>query len=93
MRTALVSLLLFLAGAYPARPAARVLYPPEGAVFPPDISAPTFVWREDGETAVSWQVEVRFADGSAQRYKARGDKLEVGEIDPRCVAATNQLPS
>jgi tetratricopeptide (TPR) repeat protein/Tol biopolymer transport system component len=92
MRTAAAALFFFLVGASPARPAARVLYPLEGSVFPPDIARPTFVWRDADDRAVAWTVEVRFPDGSSKRFNARGDKFQVGEIDPRCVAPTNELP-
>ena len=92
MRTAAAALFLFLVGASPARPAARVLYPAEGSLFPPDIARPTFVWRDADDRAVAWTVEVHFADGTSKRFNARGDKFQVGEIDPRCVAPTNELP-
>src|SRR5436305_3600367 len=92
MRTAAAALFFFLFGIFPARSAARVLYPLEGSVFPPDIARPTFVWRDADERASSWLVEVRFSDGSSKRFKARGEKFQVGEIDPRCIAPSNELP-
>ncbi|MCX6631268.1 MAG: tetratricopeptide repeat protein, partial [Candidatus Solibacter sp.] len=92
MRPTAAALLLLLVGAAPARPAARVLYPAEGSVYPPDFAAPTFVWRDADDRAVAWTVEVRFADGSFKRYKARGDRFQVGEIDRRCVGPSNELP-
>jgi tetratricopeptide (TPR) repeat protein len=67
-------------------------YPQNGSIFPPDIIAPTFYWR-DPAGATSWQIEVAFSDGSATlRRKAQGERWRMGEIDQRCVAATNELP-
>ncbi len=76
------------------RPAAiTVDYPLEGSVFPPDITAPTFLWRDPDPNAAEWRIEVEFADGSAPiRVQSRGPLLRVGEIDPRAVGDTNKLP-
>ena len=76
------------------RPAGLVIdYPLEGSIFPPDFSAPTFLWRDDDPGAREWRIEVRFADGSAPvRIASPGPLMRVGEIDPRAVADTNKLP-
>src|SRR5215471_5060193 len=92
MRTAATTLVFFLVGIFPGWTAARVLYPLEGSVFPPDIARPTFVWRDAEDRAVAWMVEIRYSDGSSNRFKASGDKFQVGEIDQRCVSPTNELP-
>jgi tetratricopeptide (TPR) repeat protein len=81
----------------PAAPAGgtasiAVDYPAEGSIFPPDMAAPTFLWR-DASPATTWQVEVAFAeDGPSLRVKTLGPRLRVGEIDPRAVGPTNELP-
>ena len=68
-------------------------YPAEGSIFPPDMGAPTFLWREAAENATLWQIDVEFANGSAGiQAKSAGERLRIGEIDPRCVAATNEVP-
>jgi hypothetical protein len=68
-------------------------YPADGSVFPPDMAAPTFLWRDPAPGAVSWQIDVSFADGSAAIHAAaKGERMRIGEIDPRCVAPTNQPP-
>ena len=68
-------------------------YPEEGAVFPPEITAPTFLWRDAAENARAWLIEVTFADGSpAIRVKAAGEWLQIGEIDPRAVSSNNEPP-
>src|ERR1035441_1167173 len=69
-------------------------YPADGSVFPPDMAAPTFLWRDPAPGAVSSRIDVSFADGSAAIYvAAKGERMHIGEIDPRCVSPTNQPPS
>jgi len=43
----------------------RITYPLDGALFPPEIVAPTFVWEDDTEGVDHWRVVVR--DGSGDR--------------------------
>ncbi len=82
----------FSAGAESA-PAITVDYPEEGTIFPPEIAPPTFLWH-DGSAAVAWRVDVDFSDGSpALHLPVRGEPPRVGEIDSRCIAETNQLPT
>jgi tetratricopeptide (TPR) repeat protein len=78
-----------------AQPLARITidYPAQGSVFPPDMVAPTFLWRDAIDKAAAWQIDVAFADGSAPiQATSTGGRLRIGEIDPRCVAETNELP-
>ena len=73
--------------------AISVDYPLNGSVFPPDMEAPTFLWRDAAPAAARWQIEVKFADGSPALHVASdGPGMKVGEIDPRCVGPTNKLP-
>ncbi|MGA3325289.1 MAG: tetratricopeptide repeat protein [Terriglobia bacterium] len=76
------------------KPAAiTVDYPQEGSIFPPEITPPTFLWRDASNTASVWTLDVAFTDGSAGfRAKSAGEGLRLGEIDPRCVFATNKPP-
>jgi Flp pilus assembly protein TadD len=68
-------------------------YPEEGSIFPPEIVAPTFLWRDSAERTRAWLIEVAFADGApAIRVRSAGERLRIGEIDPRCVSATNEPP-
>ncbi len=91
---AIVSLVLAVS-ALAATPAAITIdYPQEGSIFPPDIAAPTFLWRDADPNASEWRIEVKFSDGSkALRVKAAGDFMRVGEIDPRCISETNKPPA
>jgi tetratricopeptide (TPR) repeat protein len=68
-------------------------YPAEGSIFPPEIAAPTFLWRDPDGTAAAWRIDVAFSDGSTPlRVTAPGERMRIGEIDPRCVSGTNELP-
>ena len=35
-------------------------YPLEGSIFPPDITPPTFLWRDANESAKRWVISVSF---------------------------------
>ncbi len=68
-------------------------YPLNGSVFPPDMEAPTFLWRDSAANADAWHIGVTFANGStALHVDTKGERMHVGEIDPRCVSPNNKLP-
>ncbi len=68
-------------------------YPEQGSIFPPEITAPTFLWRDSAENARAWLIEVAFADGAPSiRIPSQGERLRIGEIDPRCVSGSNEPP-
>jgi tetratricopeptide (TPR) repeat protein len=68
-------------------------YPPDGSIFPPEITPPTFIWRDAAENATRWQIDIAFAEGSAGMHvQSAGERLAIGEIDQRCVSAMNELP-
>jgi Flp pilus assembly protein TadD len=72
-------------------------YPAQDSLFPPDFAAPTFLFR-DPSPANSWIVQVTFANHALNargnvEVSARGDHLQIGEIDPRCVSDSNQPPT
>ena len=70
----------------------RIDYPAEGAIFPPGITAPTFLWR-DGSRSDTWDITVEFADGAAAIHVVtQGERMQVDPIDERCVATTNAPP-
>ena len=61
--------------------------------FPPEITAPTLLWHDSTDSVAFWMIEVTFRDGSAPvRVRSQGEPLRIGEIDPRCVGPTNELP-
>ena len=41
-------------------------YPLEDSVFPPEITPPTFIWRDAATSATHWRIDISFADGSAR---------------------------
>ena len=68
-------------------------YPEEGSIFPPEITPPTFLWRDTSKSASVWTIDVAFSDGAPDiQARSAGERLRIGEIDPRCVSATNELP-
>jgi tetratricopeptide (TPR) repeat protein len=68
-------------------------YPREGSIFPPEIIAPVFRWRDTNPEATNWKIEVTFAGrGPVIREKTNGPRLKIGEIDERVVSSTNRPP-
>ena len=95
LRAKFALLSLTLLAFAPAQPAPRIVidYPQDGSVFPPDFAPPTFLWRDSDAAATAWELEIAFPDGApAMRLTARGEPMSIGEIDPRCVAESNQPP-
>jgi tetratricopeptide (TPR) repeat protein len=77
-----------------ARASITVDYPSDGSIFPPEFPPPTFIWHDPHEKASAWLIDVELSGGPKHlRVKSAGERMQVGEIDPRCVAETNQLPS
>ncbi len=69
-------------------------YPDERSIFPPDMAPPTFLWRDTAEDTTAWQVDIAFADGSPEVHvTSRGEHFQIGEIDERCVAPSNERPA
>ncbi|NNN18892.1 MAG: hypothetical protein HKL84_03445, partial [Acidimicrobiaceae bacterium] len=69
-------------------------YPEDGSIFPPEITPPTFLWRDSNKSASKWQIEITFADGSLPIHViTAGKRMRIGEIDPRCVSDSNKLPT
>ena len=67
-------------------------YPLDSSIFPPEITSPTFLWR-DSSQASFWRIEVKFADASSSmHFDSKGEHLTIGEIDERCVSKSNELP-
>ena len=80
-------------GAAPGAAPIVVDYPREGSIFPPEIAAPTFLWHDAATTARAWRIDVSFSGGApAIHANSSGQRMRVGEIDPRCVSDTNQPP-
>jgi Flp pilus assembly protein TadD len=68
-------------------------YPAEGSIFPPEMTAPTMLWRDSAGKARAWRIDVAFSDGSPELHiPSQGEHWHLGEIDPRCVSGTNEPP-
>jgi Flp pilus assembly protein TadD len=83
---------VFVAGARSQPAAIAVDYPIDGSVFPPEITPPTFLWRDADQGAASWSIEIRFEKGSGIRLTVPGERMRIGEIDPEAVADSNEPP-
>ena len=69
----------------------QVAYPMEGSIFPPEIDAPTVIWK-DGAGSERWEIELRFADGGTMRFATDGPTPPLDGVDARCVSANNRPP-
>ncbi len=67
-------LLWLMPASVPARGQSRLVfdYPQEGSVFPPDIAAPTFIWRNGEQGEARWSIEVGFQAGGPLRFAFSG---------------------
>jgi tetratricopeptide (TPR) repeat protein len=76
-----------------SEPGITVDYPRDGSIFPPEITPPTFLWRQSGTAARIWKIEVTFADGAKSIHAtSRGEGMEIGEIDQFSATNNNKLP-
>ena len=83
----------YILGAQPPAAHITIDYPAPGSIFPPDIAAPTFLWRDATAGVKVWLIEVAFKDHSAGiKVKARGERMSIGEIDERCAKAGAPAP-
>jgi Flp pilus assembly protein TadD len=63
-----------------------VEYPREGSLFPVDMVAPLFQWRDAHPDATVWRVEVAFRErGPKIREWSTGEKMRVGAVDDALV--------
>ena len=88
-----IVLLGFLLAA-PSPPAAITIdYPEQGSIFPPEITPPTFLWRDSAKGVALWRIDVSFGAGAATIHAtSKGERMRIGKLDTDCVADTNQPP-
>ena len=36
-------------------------YPAEGSIFPPEFTAPTWLWRDDVAEVATWEIDIAFS--------------------------------
>ena len=78
-----------------ATAAITVDYPQAGSIFPPELPAPTFLWRDPaGKEVQWWRVDIEFSGSHAApiQVKTKGEGMRIGEIDPCCLSETNEPP-
>ena len=98
LTAAVIVLALGVAYQFPSHASGRsavilIDYPEEGSIFPPEITPPTFLWRDESLSAQTWHIDISFADHSpAIHAVSTGPPPSIGKIDPNCVADTNQPP-
>jgi Flp pilus assembly protein TadD len=69
-----------------------IAYPVDGSIFPPEITPPTFLWRDSSAAAKHWRIEVSFkSHANVIRVEARGELMHMGEVDPQA-SPGNELP-
>ena len=50
----------------------EILYPPDEALFPPDVVAPTFRWKDGTPDSDAWRIAFQFSDGGrALEFRSR----------------------
>ncbi|UWZ82517.1 tetratricopeptide repeat protein [Occallatibacter riparius] len=56
--------------------------PVNGTIYPPDVIAPQFKWRDNNPAATVWRVEINFGGkGKPIRVSSDGEKLKIPEVD------------
>ena len=53
-------------------------YPQDGSIFPPEITPPTFIWRDADASAKTWRIEIDFADGGKPlQATSKGEPMQI----------------
>lgn len=62
------------AGAAPAGSTERgqinILTPFDGALFPPEIAPPTFLWEDGNPACDTWRIDIQFGDGQPMQFRS-----------------------
>ena len=92
LMTCVAAAVLAMAPQFSAQPAPiTVDYPADRSMFPPEITPPPSSGAIPSDAATLWLIDISFGGGSpALHLKSRGERMAIGEIDPRCVAPTNK---
>jgi len=59
----------------------NIVYPLAGALFPPEIAAPTFRWNDDTPGCDAWRIEVRFQDGPPLEFQSDSQEWTPADED------------
>src|SRR5438876_10616934 len=61
-------------------------YPSQDSLFPPDIIASLFQWRDTSEKVTIWRIEVHFAEDALKvGLWSEGEKFHIREFDTSLV--------
>ncbi len=65
-------------------------YPFEGSIFPPEIVAPTVLWRDHTKDVGLWLIDVSFSTGPHHIYTLTSGPLPPLNIDSEAISSTNE---
>jgi len=68
----------------------NMVYPSAGALFPPEIAAPTFRWQDDNSTCDAWRIEVRFQDGPPLEFQSDSQEWTPADEDWEAIKARSR---
>ncbi|HVC46357.1 MAG TPA: tetratricopeptide repeat protein [Terracidiphilus sp.] len=70
----------------PADPGLAIDVPVKGTIYPPDMIAPQFAWRDGNPAAKVWRIEIKFT-GHARPVQAwsEGDGMQLAPLDTSLV--------
>ena len=66
-------------------PALLIDIPVNNTIYPPDVIAPQFTWRDQNPAATIWRVEIVFAKGHSIRAWSNGEKFQLAPVDSSLV--------
>src|SRR5947209_9649517 len=62
----------------------QIVYPLNGSIFPPEITAPTFLWRDSTPGVKTWTVKVSSPGiGETMIFRVVGEPFRFGPSDPK----------
>ena len=68
----------------------EIAYPFEGSVFPPEITAPAFLWNDTGAGAETWMVAIGFDSSATRMYALTSGKPSAVPLDSECIRNNNR---
>jgi len=68
-----------------SNPAVIIDTPITNTIYPPDIIAPQFTWRDQNSAVTIWRVEIAFAKGHSIKAWSNGEKLQLAPVDSSLV--------
>ncbi len=66
---------------YKTRPGLNIDIPLNGTIYPPDIIAPQFQWRDDNPATTIWRIDIIFGEHAKPIRAWSGEKMRLGQLD------------